>query len=569
MASLTQAALIKKLRATRPGYEQEGILHEFLRDSYTGGGGFRNGQVPMPEVTFWGRTSYERGGTTWLNSYYQGRQLFNDRSKNTGGPARKTWSYLEPFPGEDTFAYLDRVNCSTYTNPIEPIVHVTNAFLHADDAQRDELPPPLSAWIPNANGERQHIREIGKNMTFRCQLVGWGTTVADLPQAPARANFAESLAAGHAPYLTNFWPQEILDWDLNEKGELIGLKISTHHEMPRESMLSPKRYSEHITLWYPDHWERYVIEEEGPESSGSVRPKVLDKLEGPNPFGRVPAVFCRWDEPISGPVFTGMPQVLTLAQIARKLFNQNSELDYMMRSQVFGQLVGPQRNQGVSKPTENVGWGNFLEEPEGAKGIWRYIQPSGESAATYEKALERGKRDVYRIALIDPGEGRAAETAESRRLRFQQTESMLGTMAGNLERWEAEIYRLVAPVLRVSESDLEKIAVRRKRSYAIQVLSEQLESTMEALDLPIGPVAKTALVRRALRTLLPDTAEKEFVTIDAEVETLVKELEDVRKASAKLLAENGTPPGAPFEQPPPGGDGKAQATPQTRGKAKS
>ncbi len=346
-------------------------------------------------------------------------------------------------------------------------------------------------------------------------------------------------------------------------------------------MLAPKRYAEHITIWDKKQWERWIIEEHvqdprfsqgaaDQQSTGSaqVRPKILSHDTGPNPFGRVPMVFCRWDEPMQGPVFTGLPQILTLAQIARKGFNQQSELDYQMRQQVFGQLVGPQRKDGVTKGVESVGAGNFLEEPWEAKGCWRYIAPSGECAATYEKALERDKRDAYRIALIDPGEGRQAETAESRRLRFQQTEAMLSTAAGNLDKWEADLYRLIGPLLHVAPAAIDKIGVRRKRTYAVQSLDERLDSSLKGLELPLGPLAKTAIVQRTIRSLLPDTPEAELVLIDDEVMQVIEDLFQARTKSLAALA-GGIPGGGTPAQPDPNAPAAAAIPPPSSNKESS
>lgn len=530
---------VRKLRLMRAGFMEEGRLHEFLRDAYAGTGGFRNGQVPTPSVTFWGIRSYERGWgsrDSWWNLYVDTRKAFNDRKPGQSpGPARQSWSYIQPFPGEDNFTYLDRVNNSNYVNNVQPIVRVTNSFLTREDAQRENVPDKIADWIKCVTPDQKHIREHAKNVCWRGQVVGWCATLVDLPNHQA-GNLAESEAMNVRPYLTTYWPQEIWEYDISSTGELLAIKFVREHEVERKSMLDEKMYVQEIVIWYRDHWEKYIISVPGPIPDGmGINPtggrynRILAEDSGPNPFidpktgqGVVPVAFFRWDEALDNLPFTGQPQILALAQIARKHYNQQSELDYMMRAQVFGQLVGPINASGAPGATQGtvqVGYGNFLPEPTDAKGIWRYISPDGAVSATYEQALERNKRDGYRISLIDAGEGKQAETAEGRKLRFQQTDAMLASAAENLDRWEKAVLKFVSFVYQIPVEEYEAMVIRRKREYAIISLNDSIDGALKVLDLDIGVEASVSIVTRMVLTQLPDVSESKSLEIQTQIRT--------------------------------------------------
>ena len=547
---------VRKLRLMRPGFMEEGRLHEFLRDAYAGTGGFRNGQVPTPSVTFWGIRSYERGWgsrDSWWNLYVDTRKAFNDRKPGQSpGPARQSWSYIQPFPGEDNFTYLDRVNNSNYVNNVQPIVRVTNSFLTKEDAQRENVPDKIAEWIKSVTPDRKHIREHAKNVCWRGQVVGWCATLVDMPNGIPAANLADSEAAEVRPYLTTYWPQEIWDYDISPSGEILAIKFVREHEVERTSMLDEKMYVQEIVCWYRDHWEKYIISVPGPIPDGmGINPgpgkynRIIDESSGPNPFvdpktgrGVVPVSFFRWDEALDNMPFTGQPQILALAQIARKQYNQQSELDYMMRAQVFGQLVGPINASGAPGATQGtiqVGYGNFLPEPIEGKGIWRYISPDGSVSETYESALERNKRDGYRISLIDAGEGKQAETAEGRKLRFQQTDAMLASAAENLDRWEKAILRFVSYFYRIPDEEFEAMVIRRKREYAIISLNDAIDGALKVLDLDIGVEASVSIVTRMVLTQLPDVSEAKSLEIQTQIRT------EITKALGKTFTISGDP----------------------------
>src|SRR5689334_15652403 len=102
---------IAQLRSTRPGFDEEGKLHRFLIDSYTGGGGFANGRVPTPYAPFFSRAAYEYS-YQWMAFFNAPIQEQQDRKR-----AQQQWSYLLPFHGESQAEYKNRVNNSTYSNP--------------------------------------------------------------------------------------------------------------------------------------------------------------------------------------------------------------------------------------------------------------------------------------------------------------------------------------------------------------------------------------------------------------------------------------------------------------------
>jgi hypothetical protein len=100
----------------------------------------------------------------------------------------------------------------------EQIIDITNSFLCADDAQRENMPLQLDQWIKNADQAGRHISAIIRDATMKGQLVGLCYVIVDLPAGPPAANLAESKARNIAPFVTTLWPQEVLDYSVAADG---------------------------------------------------------------------------------------------------------------------------------------------------------------------------------------------------------------------------------------------------------------------------------------------------------------------------------------------------------------
>lgn len=524
--SATEKEIIARIRKTRDDYDEEEIRHTFWVDSYTGGGGFRNGQVPAPPAPFWGRSQYEYG-SSWLSAYTAPGLVV--------GPARQTWSYLVPFRNEDQMSYNDRVNSSVYHNPIEPIVNITHSFLMSEDAVRQNMPQQIDDWSKNVDGSGHEIHALAREALLRCQLVGRVFTLVDLPSETGRSMF-ESKKMNISPRIINLWPQDVLDYDVDGEGRITAIKYITYHEKPRESMLDEKIIVERITIWTKDHWEKWDISKD--PRTGQEK---IDKLEdnqkrGINYFGVVPVVMCVWKNAVGDSRnTTGIPQVATISQMARAMHNRQSEFDFNLRQSTFAQLVVPGDPGETNGNVIEAGPANALTEDAETLGLTRYISPEGTIASTYATEVERMVDAIYRTALIDRGDSTHPETQESKLLRFMQTNAILAEAANHLDTWEADIYALVAIAYHINPSELASMTIRRKRQYAVAEMEKTLNSAIKARSLPIGPYGLATMTKRVFRAMVPDLSPLELEIVDQEID-IVADIQGIEAAPVQARA---------------------------------
>jgi hypothetical protein len=534
--------LVARLRRTRLGYEDEQKLHTFWVASYTGGGGFRNGQVPTMAAPLWGRQTYD---FSWM------AQSAQTVPPLLSGPAIQTWSYLVPFRNEDSLSYNDRVNSSIYPNLIEPIVDVTNSFLTAEDAVRENLPKLLELFVADVDGSGRKMASLMAESLLRIQLVGKVHALVD-PPSWTGTSMAESIKLGLGPRVRLLWPQDILDMDEDGNGKISAIKFVTYHELPRKSMLDDKRVVERITIYTRTNWQRFdLITDRGQTTVVDLPPA---EREGPNRLGVVPMATAFWRQPVNdGRSNRGQPQIGTLAQLARALYNRVSEHDFNLRQTTFAQLVVPGGDEN-NQETVEAGPGNALVEDENTKNITRYISPDGAIAAAYEKRIAQLVLDIYRTALIDKNDAAHPETSASRAMRFAQTNNVLAAVAGNLDAFELELLNLAAAYYRIPASELDRIVVRRRTQYQVSDLEASVDTALKAKELPFGPRGHSNLTKRIYRTLVPNLSPTEYEAVDKEI-TAACEAE----ASAKQQ-----PVSAPTPAPHPPGDPESAGTPSAQ-----
>lgn len=522
------------LRHTRMGYEEERILHNFLLDAYVGGGGFQNGLIPAPDAPFWGRRAYERGRSIWLETRGDYMRTSTEKPRRAQQSAS---SYLVAFSGEDQDAYRDRIMCASYHNPVEKIVRVTNSLLFQQEPQRQNLPLALSRWLDAADSRQRSMSHSMRNTALRTQIFGWSGVLVDSPSEEQNTEPSHDLfGEERLPYIVPLCPQEILDWDLEPNGEVLGLKTSTMHEHPRKSMFDEKLFEEHITYLYPDRWEKYVILMPPPRmcsGQGYFEPdagRIIAESKGINYHGRVPVEFCSWDEGFGSVASSGLPQVYNIAKVAWDLFQQNSELRNIMRGQTFSQLVVP--GTGVPKGQVQAGIGNALQETGETKGITRYITPDPAAASVYEKRMEGTTEMLHAISGLDLNSRRYTETAEAMRIRFQQTASMLQNAAKNLEHCERNLIVMAGRAMSYKDAVLQAISVQRSKTFDVDRYSTQIDEALKALTIPWGPEAIKAIWKRTIRSAVSNATEADIARLDAEIDETVRTSYDSIHAAA-------------------------------------
>lgn len=504
--------LIKRLRATRDDYAEELVWHRFLIDAYTGTGGFA-GKVKQPATSYLG----------WAAQAYA-----DDVVKDVGGVDVN--SYLDRYPREDETKFERRRAVAHYPNYVEAVADGLLSFVLKRPLHRDKTPPGIVDWMANADGTGKSWDRIFEDVIVpRSALLGYTPCLVDAPRAPGpeQVTRAQSEAQGVRPKAIPLFPANLLDWQCDDSGVFEWAKLRLDYTR-RPEPLGPKVREERYQIWERDKVTIYVVSKAEGEQE-----RVGPKEEISHDLGRVPLVIFRHkpcpDDPVRG---SGM--VDGIAPEVRRLFNLLSELDEHLRQQVFALLQVP--FTGKTPPSELIGGtDNAVGLPAESKHEYKFLAPPGTVAETYEKRIEKTVEEIYRVARVDYDKGgKQVSSGVSKAYEFEQTNRRLGDFSKQLAHAEVEVYKVLAPILGVSESAVESATVTAPTDFRVEDLATEIKNALDAISLDLTATAEMWLKKRAVEKLLPNLPESER-------EVIFQELEKERDAQlqARALADEG------------------------------
>lgn len=496
-------SLADDLLRTRSDYLSATRYERFLCDAYTGGGGFR-GRIQRPDYS----------PEAMVYAQVQGEA-----------------SYLDKFVSEADDEFTSRQGYSTYTNYCRPTTDLKVSYLLRKGWQYVNEPDVITEWR-----RRTRFDEANQRRATMAAVFGWVPVQVDMPATPADARTA--LEAGKPdPYVTQMYPIQLLDWDVDERGELIFAKTAVVTYVRADWRdLTPTKVTR-VTVWTRDQFAAYAVSEGGADGAKGVA--LLSS--GPHNFGRVPVVSWRaaqnLDDPMRGESIMG-----DVAACNRALYNIESEERSVMRATAFPTLVLPTKNPShnigeadadyLARMGVEMGAANALRTDPDQKNLPFYIAPPAEVFKTYSDLKQKSVIELYRLARVeyDRASG-TASSAQSKQQNFEQTNLAVVDIAKALAHGILETLRLVGRALGVPDEQLAQMSVQAHDSYATEDLAVDEEITDVLLaDTGMGETFHGEVRKRRARRVLSGISPGLLATIDGEIE-------EATKAAAELKAQ--------------------------------
>ncbi len=111
------------------------------------------------------------------------------------------------------------------------------------------------------------------------------------------------------------------------------------------------------------------------------------------------------------------------------------------------------------------------------------------------------------------------------RIRFQQTQMMLLNATTEIERHELNIHKLAGRGgFHIPEQQLEEIMIFRSREFDVDRYASQLGEALKALKLPWPEEVVSSILKRTVRSVLPNASQKDLAAHDAEIEATIKKI---------------------------------------------
>lgn len=379
-------------------------------------------------------------------------------STNSDGIATQVSSCaLVRYPREGVEKYARRAQIAWYENHMSSACDRFVGYIAKKSASRSSDNELFKIILNDANWRGDSMEVFLNSFMFNAKARGSGLVLVDSPDTDVET-VQDQIEARAVPYLVPIYPEDVYDYELDITGRFDWIKINVI-------------YNDQPAVKYFDkmNWSISVGENEiksGEHNLGEC--PVLSFTE----FGDYPCI----------------GNYAQIADISRRLYNAQSELDEILRAQTFSLLtyqIDKDETFNVSEVAKAVGTHNMLTYRGTNKPD--FSAPPDGPAEIYLKVIDKLESSIKRIAMIVEAPDKA-ESGIALTIRFQALNSALTAFAKRMEDFERRIWRLVAAWMNIDEPPVELVWAK---DYALSDLAKEIE-TLAAMKLEGFP--KSAII---------------------------------------------------------------------------
>ncbi len=437
----------------------------------------------------------------YLNSYEGGQNYLHE-------------NYLFRHFRENEMDYQDRRQRSYYYNFCRTVIetYISHIYHQSNAIYRDSMGiREYQRFLEDVDGRGNSMQIfMQEQIAPAAQIFGHVHVLIDKPviNRPLRSRAEEQLL-NIRPYLALIYPENLVDFRLDEKGNFIWARI---RELSPSSD-DPFQTEEEEQRWRYRTWttERWFIHDEygGPIASGEHR------------LGSVPIVTIYNVESKRHPHF-GISALADIAPINRSIYNWCSLNDEFLYRQCFNILAIP---EAPGTKTKKVGTRNALTFPYDATKTPFYIYPPVEPGEYLLKNINDAIAQIYRIAVLgmyELGRARQAQSGISKAYDFQRASQNMARKARNFEKAEVEIG--AAWGLWQKKNGFKPI-VAFPAEFNMTDLAQQLRTDFEIIQMSISETLTKALKKRI--------ATRAIKLSGASLEEVFEEIETAKEPAEK------------------------------------
>ena len=374
---------------------------EFLESAYEADDGFR------PRVR-WSLTT---------KTDETGRVVFTQRIPELMGP-----SQLVRYPRESEQKFAARNAVAVYENHLAHQVGRYVSFLGRRKPQRDRVDAPLvQLMLQNCDLKGNNLDSFFRAFAEQAKARGSMLLVMDKPTDSPAPTLADQVRRRAVPYIRRAEPEDVVSFRLDDESGLF-LSITLADEMEIDGKMVDIERDYTTTGW-------------------AIRRGKDVIAQGDHAFGQCP-VLAFTESGDDFPVFGRYAQI---ADLSRRIFNAQSELDELIRGQTFSLLhlqVPPEESAtfDAEKVAATIGTHSMLIHGGDAPG---YISPDAAQAGVIQARIESLEASIRRIAHDESIEkSPLQESGIARRLRFEALNADLCAFAFNMQQLEQRMWTM-------------------------------------------------------------------------------------------------------------------------------
>lgn len=345
------------------------------------------------------------------------------------GPFRPTVSAdnvtdtcLVRYPRESDAKFARRNELAFYASPLGQAASRFTGHLSTRAPLRDITHQLFKAVADDADGKGNALDPFWLQFMVEAKARGSMLLLVDMPAINA-SNQAAQLAQRAAPIWTPIAPELLTDYQIGDDGLFVFAEFSGTYTAPGSDEVQDCTWHFNRTSWRA-------------EGQGK---KVL--AEGEHPLGQCPLLIFT-----EGGDFPHFGPFAAIADLSKRLFNLDSELDEILRSQTFSLLTmqvpdessAQQKLDAATVAGQTIGTNNLLVHTGSTPA---FIAPPDGPARVYLDRIAGLQARIDEIAL-NVATPNARESGIALQLRFQAINAELSRFAARMEDLERNAWEL-------------------------------------------------------------------------------------------------------------------------------
>ena len=333
-------------------------------------------------------------------------------------------SALVRYPRESEEKYARRNDVAFFDNPMAQAVDRFVGYLYSQPTIRSYPHDLYAAMAEDVDGKDNDIDVFWQQFSIAAKARGSMLLLVDMPAAVA-PNLAEQLQARVAPYWAAIAPELITDYQIGDDGKFDFAEFSGSYTRPDGEKV-------------PCRWR---FDRAGWECRDQEK-RLLDA--GDHPLGECPLLIFT-----EGGDFPHFGSFSPIADLSRRLFNLDSELDEIMRSQTFSLLTmqvpenspEQQKLQAAQTAGQTISSSNLLVHSGSTPA---FIAPPDGPARIYMDRIDqiRDRIDQIGLNVNVQGGSKQKESGIALQMRFQALNGELSRFAARMEDLERRAWSL-------------------------------------------------------------------------------------------------------------------------------
>lgn len=337
---------------------------------------------------------------------------------------------LVRYSREDDPKFARRNAVAFYTSPLARAVSRFVGYLFTRSPKRELANPLFARMAEDINGRGDSLDAFWMQFARQFKARGSMLLLVDMPREAPRS-LGEQIQRRLVPYWSIVKPEQLTEYQMGDDGKFDFASFSGLFDQPDGERV-------------PCTW---TFDRDGWEARDQ-RDRVL--ASGQHGLGECPLL-----AQTEGDEFPCFGPFSAIADIGKRLFNAESELDEILRGQTFSvaHMKVPEtwtEKQKIDAATTagiTLGVSNMLLTSDD----FGFVAPPDGPATIYMERIRDLREQIDEIALEVRDSGQA-ESGEAKRLRFQALNGELAAFAGHMESIERRAWELSAKWLGLTQA---------------------------------------------------------------------------------------------------------------------